>query len=461
MKNWNKKILTLGLFLSAISFIYAETISPTTKASLTNTDVCPRYINGDSLQTTPTYSIYREFFKKELYSEAYPFWKKMYDIAPGFRKQTFIDGTTMYTRFIQDTEADAVLRQNYVDTLFMIYNKQIQCHGEDEYVLGRKAIDLLKYGKNSDIAEAGNCLEKTLKLTGDNAFPYYIQTYFKILTYQVENNAVPSEFVINKYDELSDIIDKNIAKPGNKQLQAYKDVKVVIDDLYTQNFADKNDPTDCAKLLEIYLKKYNENPNDLETIKKVYTKTKGCADSATNIELLIKLNTMAPNYSYAVRLGSIYFKNNQIEEAYKTYENAALAETDSTKKSDLYFILASIKGSKNDYPASRDLAKMAIQYNPISGKSYLLIGNLYLGSGKMCGPGTGFQSQIVLWPAFDYLNKAIEVGIDEVKEEAQKLISTYTQYLPTKADIAAKKLKAGNPYTVKCWINEETTVQPR
>ncbi len=70
-----------------------------------------------------------------------------------------------------------------------------------------------------------------------------------------------------------------------------------------------------------------------------------------------------------------------------------------------------------------------------------------------------FQSQIVLWPAFDYFRKAIEVGTEDTKTEAQKMISPYTQYLPTKADITDKKLKAGAPYTIGCWINEATTVQ--
>jgi hypothetical protein len=289
---------------------------------------CTRYINGDSLKTTPAYSIYREFFKKGLYDDAFPQWRNMYLNAPGFRKQTFLDGAVMYTAIIQKT-TDNALRQSYIDTLFQIYNKQIQCHGEDEYVLGKKAIDLLKYGKNSDIPEARKSLEKTLALTGDKAFPYYIQTYFKLLISQLGKDGITEDFVKGKYDELTAVADKNIANPANKQLQAYKDVKVVLDDLYTQNFADKSDPADCAKLLEIYLKKYNANPDDLETIKTVYSKTKGCADSSLNVELLKKLNTKAPNYLYATRLSNIYIKNKMFDEAITLYQNALSKETDS------------------------------------------------------------------------------------------------------------------------------------
>lgn len=424
-----------------------------------NAQNCSRYIDGDSTKTTPAYSIYREFFKKGLYDDAFPFWKRMYNDAPAFRKQTFLDGVVMYTALIQKS-TDNALRQTYVDTLFQVYNKQIQCHGEDEYVLGKKAIDLLKYGKNADIPEARKALEKTLALTGNKAFPYYIQTYFKLLISQLGKDGITADFVKGKYDELSAVLDKNIADAGNKQLQAYKDVKVVVDDLYTQNFADKNDPADCAKLLDIYLKKYKENPNDVETIKTVYAKTKGCADSVTNVELLEKLNSMAPNYTYATRLANIYIKYKKFDSSVTLYQNALANENDTIKKSDLYFYMAFMKYAKEDYPASRDFAKEAIKLNASNIRAYNLIATLYLSSGPLCGPGTGFQSQIVLWPAFDYFNKVIEIGGDEeVVAEAKKYMEEYTKYLPTKAEITAKKLTVGGPYTVKCWINEETTVK--
>ncbi|HQV77180.1 MAG TPA: tetratricopeptide repeat protein [Chitinophagales bacterium] len=420
---------------------------------------CVRYIDGDSTKTTAPYSIYREFFKKELYSEAYPSWKKIYEQAPGFRQQTFYDGITYYSDLIQKT-TDNSLRQNYIDTLFAVYNKGIGCHGENAYILGKQGIDLLKYGKNTDIPQARIALEKNLNLTGDDAFPYYIQTYFKLLISQLGKDGITEEFVVSKYDELSVIVDKNIAKPNSKYLQSFKDVKVVLDDLFTQNFADKSNPDDCAKLLEIFLKKYHANPNDLETIKNVYTKTKGCADSALNVELLQKLNKLAPNYTYATRLANIYIKYKQYDTAIALYQNALAVETDTTKKGDLNYYLAFMKYAKEDFTAARDYAKEAIKYDSTNSRAYNLIAIMYLSSGPLCGPGTGFQSQIVLWPAFDYFNKVIALNNDtEIVAEAKKYIADYTQYLPTKADIQTRKLKVGDSYTVKCWINEVTSVK--
>ena len=78
-------------FLIVSAFIFTST------AVLAQT--CPRYVEGDSSKTTAPFSIYREFFKKGLYADAYPYWKKIYEQAPGFRQQTYYDGITLYTDF--------------------------------------------------------------------------------------------------------------------------------------------------------------------------------------------------------------------------------------------------------------------------------------------------------------------------------------------------------------------------
>ena len=165
-------------------------------------------------------------------------------------------------------------------------------------------------------------------------------------------------------------------------------------------------------------------------------------------------------YTYATRLANIYIKYKQYDTAIALYQNALAVETDTTKKGDLNYYLAFMKYAKEDFTAARDYAKEAIKYDSTNSRAYNLIAIMYLSSGPLCGPGTGFQSQIVLWPAFDYFNKVIALNNDtEIVAEAKKYIADYTQYLPTKADIQTRKLKVGDSYTVKCWINEVTSVK--
>jgi len=98
---------------------------------------------------------------------------------------------------------------------------------------------------------------------------------------------------------------------------------------------------------------------------------------------------------------------------------------------------------------------------PNWGKPYLLIGKLYASSGKLCGPGTGFESQKVIWPALDYFNKAKQVD-PSLADDAQELINRYWAYLPTTEDIFMMSgIKNGDPFYVGCWIGENTTVRTR
>ena len=88
-----------------------------------------------------------------------------------------------------------------------------------------------------------------------------------------------------------------------------------------------------------------------------------------------------------------------------------------------------------------------------------MIGKLYASSGPLCGPGTGFDSQVVCWPAIDKWNEAKRVD-PSVATEANNLIGRYAKYMPSKADIFSRPdIKEGSTFKVKCWIQETTKVR--
>ena len=75
----------------------------------------------------------------------------------------------------------------------------------------------------------------------------------------------------------------------------------------------------------------------------------------------------------------------------------------------------------------------------------------------MCGPGTGWDSQVVTWPAIDEWQKA--KSDPNTAAEAGKLIATYKKYMPTKEDVFIRGIKKGSSFQVGCWINRTTTVR--
>ncbi len=122
--------------------------------------------------------------------------------------------------------------------------------------------------------------------------------------------------------------------------------------------------------------------------------------------------------------------------------------------------MAEIRYSEKNFSQAREYAKRASQMNPNWGKPYILIGKLYASSGSLCGPGTGYESQKVLFPALDYFYKAKNVDISaENQKEATELIGKYSYYLPETQELFMMGINPGSPVFIGCWIQENSTVK--
>ena len=116
-------------------------------------------------------------------------------------------------------------------------------------------------------------------------------------------------------------------------------------------------------------------------------------------------------------------------------------------------------GHVRDFRKAREFAYKALEYRPDWGEPYIVIGKLYASSGPLCGPGRGWDSQIVTWPAIDKFRKAKRVD-PSVAAEANKWIAYYQKYMPSVEDIFQRQLNEGDSFRVGCWIQESTTIRP-
>jgi hypothetical protein len=111
-----------------------------------------------------------------------------------------------------------------------------------------------------------------------------------------------------------------------------------------------------------------------------------------------------------------------------------------------------------NFSQSRAYALKAAEVRPDWGEPYIVIGRLYASSGPLCGPGRGWDSQIVVWPAIDAWNQAKAVD-PSVRDEANKWINRYAQFMPTKEDVFIRNLQAGQSFYVGCWIQRSTRIR--
>ena len=145
--------------------------------------------------------------------------------------------------------------------------------------------------------------------------------------------------------------------------------------------------------------------------------------------------------------------------AVETFEQAVSETEDPEKKAKYLLLIAKIYNAHlKNFPQARAYALKAAEVKPNWGEPYILIGRLYASSGPLCGPGRGWDSQIVVWPAIDMWNKAKSVD-PEAAAEANKWINRYAQYMPTREDVFIRNLQAGQNFSVGCWIQRTTKIR--
>lgn len=414
----------------------------------------------DKMKTMENVSLYREHFKQGNYTDAMPHWRYVLANAPGIQKKTFTDGEKMYKKYMEDATDEAV-KTAYFDSLTTLMDKRMECWGEEGYVIGKRGLDYYKYRGDKD--KSFELLQKSMDLSGNDVSFAVLSPYLAMLLEKYQNKSLSLEQYSGKFDQVKGIIDYNIAnneKYGEKFKSVWDKWSETADRIAdVEDFAGMEN---CEDAKRVYQKKYDENPNDPKTLKRIRAAMKkfGCANNSNPLykTATAKLAEVDPSYSVLKEIANEFLQNEDYASAESYLDRAAGLATTNDQKASTVMTKANIYWKKGDYPSARKFAEEAASLRPNWGTPYILIGQLYASSGKKCGPGTGWDSQVVIWPALDSWYKAKKID-PESAEKAQKYINKYSVYLPLKQDGFMKGYTDGQAYTVGCWINRSTTVR--
>ena len=136
------------------------------------------------------------------------------------------------------------------------------------------------------------------------------------------------------------------------------------------------------------------------------------------------------------------------------YNKAVELETDSYKKSNILYKIATIV-RKNSKSQARNYLNKSISANSSNGKAYLLLANLYAGSANACGE-TPFEKRAIYWKAAEVARKAGRVD-PSLASNANQTAASYTQRAPDKTMIFNTGM-AGKTVTFKCWVGGSVKV---
>ncbi len=428
----------------------------------------PKY-GEDSVTCVMNISLYREFFRQwkasdydsPVFNELVEPWKWVFNNCPLGSENTYVDGVKIMQYRIEN-EDDPVVKAKLIDTLMMVYDQRIDYFpnhfrtGKPQKgaILGRKGIDLYTYDQNR-YEDAYHILKESVDVDGNNADGTSLIYYFRSVIRMAQQAKFDTATIVDEYDRIIDILDYNIgalSQAGDTQwVEHYKNFKGNIDITF-EPFAS------CPDLIRVYDKKWQENPDDVELLKKITSilDRKGCQDDPLYLNASVKLHKLEPSPESAFNIGRLMLREDKYGEAAKYFEEATRSE-DLTRSYNAYKLLAETLRAMRSYSRARQMALRAIELNPTDGSAYITLGDIYASGAKECGDNE-FTSRVAFWAAVDKYNHARRVDPSQA-DIASKRIATYSVYFPSLETIFFHGYEEGQSYTIECWFNEVTTVR--
>lgn len=454
-----KSILFIGLAVFLGVLISAQ-------AQAQDSQQIPKY-GKDSIKTLTKLSLYQEFYnqwEKEGYNnssiiDALQSWRWVFSNAPRATENLYIHGTKMYRYQIRKAD-DKERKAELVDTLMQIYDQRLTYfptgrngRSKEGKILGYKGVDLYQFMPKK-VDKVFDILNKSVVLRRTNSQSAVLVYYFRTAIQKYKNGSAEKSIIVETYDKISTIIDKNLEKYADKKryLAMWENVQGNIENSF-EPFAT------CEDLTSIYSQKFAGNPEDTDLLEKIIglLDKKDCADTDLFFEVTKKLHELKPTAESAKKMGRMLLEEENYDDAIGYLKQSAELFEDEVEKAGAFKMLSNIYSIKKEFSTARSCAYKALEYIPKDGSLYIMIGDMYASTAKQCG-SNDLTSKVAYWAAADKYQKARQID-PTVADEANQRINTYKQYFPRKETIFFHDLNEGDSYEVDCWINETTTVR--
>ena len=443
----------------------------------------------DSTRCIQSISIMNTNVKNKDYKVAYDAWKVLFDEFPVARVDTYTNGIKILNDFIAK-ETDPAKKEEYIDMLMSVYDQQIKYLAQlqeitktklsEGQILGRKAIDLLKYRKDAPVEEIYDMLAKSVAIEQGQSEYVVTELFMKYSGLKYKNDQSHGEQIIEDYLNASvyivDVLDKyhdNIEKclqkyaeegdpkdsinagKYSKMIDASRVAKSNIDAYFINSGA-----ASCEDLDRIYAPLIEENKGNIEYLNKVITVM--AMLRCTNQDAYLAASEYAfeidpnPTSKAAMGCGYRYFKKGDIDKAMEYFDRAIELEASVTNKSELCYKVADIYYNLNKYGKARSYAQKALALNSKYGAPHIVIAQCYAATSNWSDDNT--LNNCTYYLCIDRLERAKSVD-PSVKRDADKLIAAYKKYTPSNEELFMKGYKVGEKVTIGGWINETTTIR--
>lgn len=410
------------------------------------------------------HAVYRTFLRSNDLAAAFPHWQKAFELAPaadGKRAFQYTDGVRFYKDFYSKSE-NADEKAGFVKKIRELYDAATYCYPKEYYLYGLQAFDLYysfrEYTTDTEIYEL---FKKTIDLDGERTAAFVLNPFTDILIKRFNAGEINLQEARHYAEKVRTILAYGLNTSKEKEsfliVESYAPVRL-------EEFETTEDFYSPSYYLDRYYPDYLADSTNCDVVQTVYSRLRYGKVDVTDARLVMleeKMNNecKVEETASTARTALAALQAGRYREAIKGFEQAADETDDIERKAKYNQLIAKIYYAHlKSFGNARTYAQKAAKLQPNWGEPAILIGKLYASSGPLCGPGRGWDSQVVTWAAIDKWQYAKSID-PSVSNEATKLINQYSAFMPSVEDIFQRNLQEGQTYTIGCWIQETTRIR--
>ena len=387
--------------------------------------------------------------------EAYPYWRTIVQKCPANGKNIYTRGVDIMEAKIKNAATDEE-RAEYFEELMALYDTRMATFGEVGKVTAMKAMEMENLLGEKGLERYYKLYSDAVKAEGSLEAGYLVKYMEATINYVRAGFAEPT-LVVDNYDMASDMLEDELQKNAADSVKA-AEIRGYIADVE----AAFSPYASCDQLVEIYGKKFEADPENVELLKKItgIMTRKRCTKQELFFRATENLYRLEPTPSTAMRMGMMCLEKEQYNDAIK-YLSDAVKSVEGKDKYTAYLYLGHAYAGQKSYSAARTAYNNAAAADATKGEPYLRIAVLY-GSSTGSATEDNVNGRSAYWAAVDALNQAKRVDPSEENvEQCNRLISTYSAHFPKQADAFMAGLENGKSYRVPGWIGVNTIVRTR
>jgi len=407
----------------------------------------------DKSTAQTNYVLYTDAKKQKNYEGAVEPLTWLHENAPDLNPAIYVDGATIYEE-LAEKESDAAKKEEYIGKALEMFDLRLQYFdGEDAAdVANRKANTAFKllYKKPSEYGKLMELFSGAMEKSDDVLVYYNIVPFMSVLKNQYEKGEINDEQLLDYYDRLGLMIEKQVAA-GGKNAGKYAQAGENIDSIFAGFFT-----MSCDQIQQKLMPKLEQNPSDVDLAKRVISLS--LASSCTDQDFFMKAaETLFDNGEedpgLAKALGTRAMVAENYDKAKEWFEKAIEISSNDEQKADITMDLGSIALKEGQKSTARKYFLQAANLDSeLSGKVYSNIGTLYMQSYEQCKGGEDVvEDRAVFIAAYEMYRKAGN----------NKLMANAKEQFPSKEEVFTYNKEVGDQLQVGCWVGETVTIRTR